>query len=110
MVEEREEKGVTGVAGLSAERIWAGGSLGLYLAGAATSNSASINRQGSGLAASRTQQLVPADDEGDSWFEYGVTGSLQLTRDLSVDALLVRTAGFARGEATSASAGLRVRF
>jgi hypothetical protein len=110
LIEEMRENGLTGIAGVSAERIWPGGSLGVYLAGAATSNRASINRQGSGLPASRGSPLIPAEDEGDAWFEYGLSGSIQLSRDLSLDALLVRTAGFSRGETTSASAGLRVRF
>lgn len=110
VIEEMRESGLTGISGVSAERIWRGGSLGVYLAGAATSNRASINRQGSGLAASRTPQLVPAGDEGDAWFEYGLSGSVQLSPDVSVDALLVRTAGFSLGETTSASAGVRIQF
>ena len=110
VVVERKENGVTGISGVSVERIWAGGSLGVYLAAAATSNRASINRQGSGLPASRAAQLLPAEDKSDAWFEYGLTGSIQLGRDVSLDALLVRTAGFGRGETTSASAGLRVQF
>ena len=110
VIEEQEESGVTGIAGVSAERIWPGGSLGVYLAAAATSNRASINRQGSGVPTSRTSQPVAAEDESDSWFEYWLSGSVQLSRDVSIDALLVRTAGFSRGEATSASAGVRVQF
>ena len=110
LIEEMKESGLTGIAGVSAERIWRGGSLGVYLAAAATSNRASINRQGSGLAASRTSQLIPAEDEGDAWVEYGLSGSIELSRDVSLDALLVRTAGFSRGETTSVSAGLRVQF
>ena len=110
VIEQSSESGVTGITGVSAERIWRGGSLGLYLAAAATSNRASINRQGSGLAASRTPQLIPAEDLGDAWFEYGLSGSLQLSPDVSLDALLVRTAGFELGETTSASAGVRIQF
>jgi hypothetical protein len=110
VIVERSESGVTGVAGVSAERIWQGGSLGVYLAGAATSNRASINRQGSGISASRTPQLIAAEDESDAWFEYGVSGSIQLSPDLSLDALVVRTAGFGQGETTSASAGVRIQF
>ena len=110
LIEETRESGVTGIAGVSAERIWEGGSLGVYLAGAATSNRAAVNRQGSGLAASRTPQLIPAADEDDAWFEYGLSGSLQLSSDVSLDALLVRTAGFGAGETISASAGVRLRF
>ncbi len=110
VIEKREESGLTGIAGVSAERIWRGGSFGVYLAGAATSNRASINRQGSGLAASRTPQLIPAEDNGDAWFEYGLSGSLQLSADVSLDALMVRTAGFSQGETTSASAGVRIQF
>lgn len=110
VIEERSESGLTGIAGVSAERVWGGGSLGIYLAGAATSNRASINRQGSGLPASRTPQLIPAEDEGDAWFEYGVSGSLRLSPDISLDALLVRSAGFNPGETTSASAGVRIQF
>ena len=110
VIEEMRETGVTGIAGVSAERVWRGGSLGVYLAGAATSNRAAVNRQGSGLPASRTPQLIPAEDEGDAWFEYGLSGSLQLSADVSLDALLVRTAGFGPGETTSASAGVRLRF
>jgi hypothetical protein len=110
VIEESSESGLTGIAGLSAERIWRGGSLGVYLAAAATSNRASINRQGSGLAASRTPQLIPAEDDGDARLEYGVTGSIQLSAEISLDALLVRTAGFDPGETTSASAGVRIRF
>lgn len=110
VIEEMRESGLTGIAGVSAERIWQGGSLGVYLAGAATSNRASINRQGSGLAASRTPQLIPAEDEGDAWFEYGVSGSIQLSERVSLDALLVRTAGFNLGETTSASTGVRIQF
>ena len=110
VIEERREGGLTGIAGVSAERIWRGGSLGAYLAAAATSNRASINRQGSGLAASRTPQLIPAEDDGDFWLEYGVSGSIQLSADISLDALLVRTAGFEMGQTISASTGVRIRF
>lgn len=110
VIVKRQENGLTGIAGVSAERIWTGASLGVYLAAAATSNRASINRQGSGLPASRAAQLLPAEDEGDAWFEYGLSGSVQLGRDVSLDALLVRTAGFSGGETTSASAGVRVQF
>ncbi len=110
VIEESRESGLTGIAGVSAERILRGGSLGVYLAGAAASNRASINRQGSGLPASRTPQLIPAEDDGDAWFEYGLSGSVQLSPDLSLDVLLVRTAGFSLGETTSASAGVRIRF
>lgn len=110
VIEESSESGLTGIAGVSAERIWRGGSLGVYLAAAATSNRASINRQGSGLAASRTPQLIPAEDDGDAWLEYGVSGSIQLSPDITLDALLVRTAGFEPGETTSASTGIRIRF
>lgn len=109
-VQESRQNGLTGIAGLSAERVWRRASLGVYLAAAATSNRASINRQGSGLLAGRTPQLIPAENEGDAWFEYGVSGSIQLATDVSLDAVLVRTAGFARGETLSASTGLRVRF
>jgi hypothetical protein len=110
VIVEMRESGLTGIAGVSAERIWPGGSLGVYLAAAATSNRASINRQGSGLRASRTPQLIPAEDEADAWAEYGVSGSIQLSRDISLDGLLVRTAGFGPGETTSASAGVRIQF
>lgn len=110
MIEERRETGLTGIAGLSAERLWHGGSLGVYLGAAATSNRASINRQGSGLLAARTPQLTPAEDRGDSWFEYGLSGSLRLSTAVSLDAAVVRTAGFAQGETTSASTGLRIQF
>lgn len=110
LIEQMKESGLTGIAGVSAERIWRGGSLGVYLAAAATSNRASINRQGSGLPASRTSQLIPAEDEGDAWVEYGLSGAIELSRDVTLDALLVRTAGFSRGETTSASAGLRLQF
>ncbi|MGQ0660608.1 autotransporter domain-containing protein [Sphingosinicella sp.] len=110
VVEEIRQNGVTGIAGVSAERIWRGGSLGAYFAGAATSNRSAVNRQGSGLAASRTPQLIPADDDGDLWAEFGLTGSIQLSASVSLDALVVRTAGFSPGETTSASAGVRVRF
>lgn len=110
LVEEREESGVTIIAGASAERTWEGGSLGVYTAAAATSNQASINRQGSGLIASRTPQLIAAEDESDGWIEYGLSGSIRLSATVSLDALVVRTAGFGRGETTSASAGVRIRF
>jgi autotransporter-like protein len=110
VIAESRESGLTGIAGVSAERIWRGGSLGVYLAAAATSNRASINRQGSGLAASRTPQLIPAEDDGDAWLEYGISGSIQLSPDISLDALLVRTAGFDLGETTSASTGVRIQF
>jgi hypothetical protein len=110
IIEERREHGLTGIAGVSAERLWRGGSLGVYLAAAATSNRASINRQGSGLLAARTPQLDPAEDRGDAWFEYGLSGSIRLSADVSLDAALVRTAGFAQGETTSASTGIRIQF
>lgn len=110
VIVESGESGFTGIGGVSAERIWRGGSLGVYLALAATSNRASINRQGSGLAASRTPQLIPAAGDGDAWAEYGVSGAIRLAPDLSLDMLLVRTAGFEAGETISASAGLRVQF
>ena len=107
---KRAEHGVTGIVGLSAERIWSKGSLGLYLAGAATSNRASINRQGSGLLAGRAVTVTPAENEGDAWFEYGLSGSIRISADISLDAALVRTAGFNRGETTSVSTGLRFQF
>ena len=107
---KNRETGTTGIAGVSAERVWQGGSLGVYLAAAATSNRASINRQGSGLPASRASQLLPVEDEEDAWFEYGVSGAIQVSRDVSLDALVVRTAGFSPSETTSASAGIRVQF
>jgi hypothetical protein len=110
VIEEHRQEGLTGIAGLSAERVWQGGSLGVYLAGAATSNRASINRQGSGLLAGRTPQLGPAGSDGDAWFEYGVSGSVRLSSAVSMDAALVRTAGFAGGETLSASTGLRIQF
>lgn len=110
VIEEQRQDGLTGIAGLSAERVWRGGSLGVYLAAAATSNRASINRQGSGLLAGRTPQLTPAEDRGDAWFEYGLSGSVRLAPTVSLDAALVRTAGFAGGETTSASTGLRIQF
>lgn len=110
VIDETRKNGLTGIAGISADRVWPGGSLGIYVAAAATSNRASIDRQGSGLAASRASQLIPAEDEGDTWIEYGLSGAVELGHDWSIDALLVRTAGFSRGETTSASAGLRVRF
>jgi autotransporter-like protein len=110
VIVESGESGLTVIGGVSAERIWRGGSLGVYLAAAATSNRASINRQGSGLAASRTPQLIPAGDDGDAWVEYGVSGAIQLSPDLSVDMLAVRTAGFEMGETVSASAGVRIQF
>ena len=110
IVAESRQHGLTGISGLSAERLWRGGSLGVYLAAAATSNRASINRQGSGLLAARTPQLVPAEDKKDAWFEYGLSGSVRLSARLSLDAALVRTAGFAGGETISASTGLRIQF
>ena len=110
VVEEMDENGITGIAGISAERVWGGGSLGIYLAGAATSNRASINRQGSGFPIDRTPQLIASEDESDAWFEYGLSGSIELSDAVSLDALVVRTAGFDPGETTSASAGIRVRF
>jgi Autotransporter beta-domain len=110
VIQENKEEGLTGIAGVSAERVWQGGSLGVYLAAAATSNRASINRQGSGLLAGRTPQLAPAENEGDAWFEYGLSGSVQLSATVSLDAALVRTAGFAGGETVSASTGLRIQF
>lgn len=110
VIAERKEDGLTGIAGVSAERLWRGGSLGVYLAAAATSNRGSINRQGSGLLAARTPQLIAAEDNGDSWFEYGLSGSIRLSAGLSLDAALIRTAGFDRGETISASTGLRIQF
>ncbi|MBX3562439.1 MAG: autotransporter domain-containing protein [Sphingomonas sp.] len=110
VIVKSRESGLTGIAGLSAERLWEGGSLGVYLAGAATSNRASINRQGSGLLAARTPQLIRAEDEKDGWVEYGLSGSIRLSDALTLDAALVRTAGFSRGETTSASAGIGIRF
>lgn len=110
MIEEQKEKGFTGIAGVSAERIWRKASFGLYVAGAATSNRASVNRQGSSIPSSRAVQLIAAPDEGDAWIEYGLTGSIRLSRDVSLDGLLVRTAGFSPSETTSGSAGIRVRF
>jgi hypothetical protein len=110
VIVETEESGFTAIGGVSAERIWRGGSFGIYLAGATTSNRATVNRQGSGLAASRTPQLIPAGDDGDSWFEYGLSGAVRLSRTVSLDVLLVRTEGFETGETLSASAGLRIQF
>jgi hypothetical protein len=110
MIVQQPQRGLTGIAGLSAERLWPGGSLGIYLAGAATSNRASINRQGSGLLAARAVTLAPAENEGDAWFEYGLSGSIRITPAVSLDATLVRTAGFDRDETISVSAGVRFRF
>ncbi|HEY5711603.1 MAG TPA: autotransporter domain-containing protein [Allosphingosinicella sp.] len=110
VIVESPEHGLTGIAGLSAERIWTKGSLGIYLAGAATSNRASINRQGSGLLAGRAVTIDPAENDGDAWFEYGLSGSIRISADISLDAALVRTAGFDRGETISVSTGLRFQF
>jgi autotransporter-like protein len=110
VVVESRENGWTGIAAFSAERVWPGASLGIYLAAAATSNRATINRQGSGLTAARAPQLVAADEEDDAWAEYGVTGEVRLSPDVSLDMVVVRTVGFSLGETTSASAGVRVRF
>jgi hypothetical protein len=110
VIQETKEEGLTGISGVSAERTWRGGSLGIYLAAAATSNRASINRQGSGFLAGRTPQLAPAGNEGDAWVEYGLSGSVRLSATVSLDAALVRTAGFAGGETISVSSGLRVQF
>jgi len=57
----------------------------------------------------RTPQLTPAGDEGDAWFEHGLSGSIQLSPDVSLDALVVRSAGFSQSETTSASAGVRIQ-
>ena len=49
-----------------------------------------------------------------TWWEGATLGTALFSwrhgRKVGEDALVVRTAGFSRGETTSASAGLRVRF
>jgi hypothetical protein len=110
LIDERTEKGATGSVGLSLERAWAGASLAFYAAGAATTNRASVDRQGSATLAARVPGLTAAADGGDAWLEYGLSGSVALSQRVSLDAAVVRTAGFADGETTSVSAGLRLRF
>lgn len=110
LIDERSEKGATGTVGVSVERAWAGGSLGVYLAGAATTNRASVDRQGSPTLATRVPRLPADEDGGDGWLEYGLSGSVALSPSVALDAALVRTAGFADGETTSVTAGLRIAF
>ena len=110
LVDERTEKGATGTIGATIARDWSGGSLGLYVAGAATSNRASANRQGGAALAARVPRLLAGDDESDAWFEYGLSGSLALSETVSLDAAVIRTIGFADGETTSFSTGLRIAF
>jgi len=110
LIDERTEKGVTGTAGLSVARDWGGGSLGVYLAGAATSNRASVDRQGSAVLAARVPRLPGDEDGGDAWLEYGLSGSMALSETMSLDAAVTRTLGFADGETTSVSAGVRIAF
>lgn len=110
LIDERTEKGVTGTAGVSISRDWAGGSFGVYLAGAATSNRASVDRQGSAVLAARVPGLFAEDEGGDAWIEYGLNGSIALSEAVSLDAAVIRTLGFADGETTSVSAGLRIAF
>ena len=110
LIDERTEKGVTGTVGVSVSRDWAGGSLGLYLAGAATSNRASVDRQGGAALAARVPGLFAEDEGGDAWLEYGLNGSVALSESVSLDAAVIRTAGFADGETTSVSAGVRIAF
>lgn len=110
LIEERAEKGVTGTIGASVLRDFGDGSLGVYVAGAATTNRASVDRQGSITLATRVPGLSGDDDGGDAWLEYGLNGSVALSRTVSLDAAVVRTAGFADGETTSVTAGLRIAF
>ncbi len=110
LIDERTEKGATGTIGVTIERAWAGGSLGVYLAGAATTNRASVDRQGSPTLATRVPRLPADEDGGDGWLEYGLSGSVVLSPTVALDAAVVRTAGFADGETTSVTAGLRIAF
>jgi hypothetical protein len=110
LVDERTEQGITGTIGVTVGRDFDRGSLGVYVAGAATSNRASADRQGSATLATRVPRLLAGDDESDAWLEYGVSGSIALSQTVSLDAAVIRTAGFADGETTSLSAGLRIRF
>ncbi len=110
LIDERTEKGVTGTVGTSVLRDFGSASLGFYVAGAATTNRASVDRQGSATLAARVPRLSAEDDGGDAWLEYGPNGSVALSERVSLDAAVVRTAGFADGETTSVSAGLRLRF
>ena len=110
-LEERRERGVTGIAGFSGERVWDNASMGLYLAAATTSNEASVNRQGSGPIGSRTPQPLGRrrGGESDSWIEFGLSGAIEVGGGVSLDAAVVRTEGFGPGETTSISAGIRLR-
>lgn len=110
LIDERTEKGATGTIGVSVDRSWAGGSLGVYLAGAATTNRASVDRQGNPTLATRISRLPADEDGGNAWLEYGLSGSIMLSPRVALDAAVVRTAGFADGETTSVTAGLRIAF
>jgi hypothetical protein len=110
LIDERTEKGLTGTIGASVLRDFRGASLGLYVAAAATTNRASVDRQGSATLAARVPALPAEDDGGDFWLEYGLSGSVALSEAVTLDAAVVRTADYADGETTSVSAGLRLRF
>jgi hypothetical protein len=110
LIEERTEKGATGTVGVSVDRAWAGGSLGVYLAAAGTTNRASVDRQGNPNLSTGVTRLPADENGGDAWLEYGLTGSVALSPNVALDAAVVRTAGFADGETTSVTAGFRIAF
>lgn len=104
-------EGVTGTGGVTVQRLIGGSnSIAGYAAFAATTNAASVNRQGSGAAQAAGLRFVSDDPRGDSWFEYGGSASFAVGRGLRLDLAVIRTQGLVAGDTTSGAATVRVAF
>lgn len=107
---KNKEDGVTGTAGATLQRLFGRHSVTVYGAFVATSNSASSSRGTAPAASTRVGRLLDTAGEKDEWAEYGAIGTVGLNDRLELDLSVVRTAGFAPGEATSFAAGVRLAF
>jgi hypothetical protein len=108
----QQEEGVTGTAGLTLQRLFGGGgsAAGLYGAFVTTSNSSALQRGTWPSGAAPITRFAQGEGSSDSWAEYGATASVALGRGVSLDAAILRTAGFPEAEITTVSAGLAIDF
>lgn len=107
---KEHNQGVTGTFGTSLQWLLGhGDSIAGYAAFAATTNAASVNRQGTGAAQSGLR-FVSSDPQSDSWVEFGASASVGLTPQLRLDLAVLRTEGLVSGDTTSGAATLRVAF
>ena len=110
----QRQKGTSGSAGVNLTRSFGpddAHSFGANVAWSTSSNASASSAAGIGSrGARRTRALGQGATSGDSWFEYGVSASVQLGPVVSANFSATRTAGVLGGESTSVSGGLGFAF